>query len=143
MAPKYEISKKLSPNDCGETAGHQDGICIPKNGKILDFFPELDSSVLNPRIKMIFYDRNQKIWEFNFIYYNNRFFCGTRNEYRLTGMTEYIRSNNLSAGDEIFFLKNSENKYSIRFNKHILPEIRENSGKYVIKLGNTWKIISY
>jgi len=143
MAPDYEISKILSPNDCGETAAHQAGICIPKNGKLLEFFPELDPSVLNPRIKMIFYDGNKKSWEFNFIYYNNRFFGGTRNEFRLTGMTEYIRSNNLSAGDEIVFLMNSQNMYFIRFKKHIRPEIRENSGKYVLKMGNKWKIISY
>jgi hypothetical protein len=58
-------------------------------------------------------------------------------------MTEYIRSNNLSAGDEIVFLMNSQNMYFIRFKKHIRPEIRENSGKYVLKMGNKWKIISY
>jgi len=142
MATGYEISKILSPNDCGETAAHQAGICIPKQKKILDFFPELDSSVLNPRRKMTFFD-GQKSWEFNFIYYNNSFFGGTRNEFRLTGMTEYVRSNKLSAGDEIIFQAESETKYVIRYKKHIRPEIREKSGEYVLKMGNKWKIISY
>lgn len=143
MTQNYEISKILSPNDSGATATHQAGILIPKDEKILGFFPLLDSLSQNPRIRMNFCDENLKIWEFNFIYYNNKFFGGTRNEFRLTGMTSYLRSNNLCAGDEVFFRVNSEQKYFIHYKKHVKPEIRENSGKYVIKMGNKWKVISY
>jgi hypothetical protein len=143
MTQDYEISKILSPNDCGETDTHQAGILIPKDEKILRFFPVLNSSSMNPRIKISFADEHQKKWEFNFIYYNNRFFGGTRDEFRLTGMTSYLRSNNLSAGDEIFFRVNFEKKYFIRNSKHVKPEVRENDGKYILKLGSKWKILSY
>ena len=35
------ITKTLSLNDSGETGGHQAGICVPKGGDILRFFPDL------------------------------------------------------------------------------------------------------
>lgn len=95
MRPK-SISKILSLNDTGETGGHQAGILIPKGGDILQFFPELDADEKNPRISLYFIDEANQRWKFNFIYYNNKFFGGTRNEYRLTGMTEYIRHTFLS-----------------------------------------------
>ena len=35
------ITKTLSLNDSGETGGHQAGICVPKGGDVLIFFPDL------------------------------------------------------------------------------------------------------
>jgi len=89
------ISKLLSQNDAGQTGGHQAGILIPKSGGILDFFPVLNINEKNPRIQIVFTDETDRKWEFNFIYYNSKLFGGTRNEYRLTGMTFYIHQNNL------------------------------------------------
>lgn len=40
-----QIRKTLSANDVGATGAHQAGILIPKNPKILAFFPSLDKSV--------------------------------------------------------------------------------------------------
>jgi hypothetical protein len=43
-------------------------------------------------------------WNFNFIYYNTKLLgIGTRNEYRLTGMTAFLRSLNAKVGDELRF----------------------------------------
>jgi len=95
------VVKVLTANDTGQSGGHQAGILIPKKPEILQFFPALDPAVKNPRAVLRFVDEESHSWLFTFIYYNNRFFGGTRNEYRLTGMTAYLRSNRLSAGDEI------------------------------------------
>ena len=92
------ITKVLSKNDTGETGGHQAGILVPKDPNILAFFPPLDSSTKNPRVRLNFFDPQGSLWKFSFIYYNNYFFGGTRNEYRLTWMTALIRNYNLKAG---------------------------------------------
>ncbi len=86
-----KISKKLSANDVGTTGAHQAGILVPKEKAILSFFPSLDPSVKNPRMTLVVRElKDGTRWEFNFIYYNNRLFGGTRNEYRLTCMTQYL-----------------------------------------------------
>ena len=95
------ITKILSANDTGETGGHQAGLLIPKKQELLRFFPKLDSSTLNPRVHLQFADQSGQNWEFAFIYYNNKHFGGTRNEYRLTRMTKYIRQEGLVASDEV------------------------------------------
>ena len=89
------ITKELSRNDTGETGGHQAGMLIPRDPEILLFFPKLDPKEYNPRHRLVFRDPLGSKWTFSFIYYNNRFFGGTRNEYRLTCMTPFIRAHNL------------------------------------------------
>lgn len=143
MTDRYKISKILSFNDTGKTKSHQAGILIPKEGKILEFFPQLDSTEKNPRITLDFKDDLSNDWKFNFIYYNNKFFGGTRNEYRLTGMTRYINSNHLTAGDEINLEKDSDNHYFIshRKSKKISEEKPKTGTK--ITLGSKWRVISF
>ena len=53
------------------------------------------------------------VWEFAFIYYNNRRFGGTRNEYRLTRMTRYIRQAGLVSGDDVILHRDVHGRYSI------------------------------
>jgi len=128
------IEKILSANDTGETGGHQAGILIPKDPLILCFFPHLDSSLKNPRAVLDVRDDTGREWTFNFIYYNNRFFGGTRNEYRLTGMTAFFREFNLKAGDTVIFRRISSRHLNLSYRRDIC---RSN----VIKLAATWKII--
>lgn len=140
------ISKQLSMNDSGETGGHQAGMLIPKREEILAFFPRLDKSQKNPRVAMYFTDNSGKIWKMNFIYYNNRFFGGTRNEYRLTGMTAYFRESNLKTGDEVV-LTRSNNQLSIDYKRGNVSTTREvitnGQKKNVLVLGGGWKVIDY
>lgn len=96
-----EIHKVLTPNDVGLTGSHQAGVTIPKSEQILSFFPDLPKDTFNPRVRLLFLDDASSHWFLNFIYYNNNLFGGTRNEYRLTGLTKFIRQNNLRCGDEI------------------------------------------
>jgi len=131
------ISKVLSNNDAGKSGSHQAGILIPRQKDILAFFPELDSGQKNPFRMLVFIDEKGLRWEFKFIYYNNRFFDGTRNEFRLTRMTGYIREKNLKSGDEIVLAKDEQRKYHISYQieKHAI-----NDTPGTIILGSGWKI---
>lgn len=136
------ITKVLSANDTGETGAHQAGLLIPREERILSFFPDLESKRLNPRVHLRFEDRAGYFWEFAFIYYNNRLFGGTRNEYRLTRMTTYIRQAGLMAGDEVIMDRNQRGDYSISYRRLNEPAAaRTEEGKTVLKLGSGWKII--
>lgn len=143
MINDYEISKILSSNDTGENASHQAGICIPKEDKILNFFPILNCEIKNPRLIMDFTDASGMIWKFNFIYYNNKFFGGTRNEYRLTGTTGYMKKNNLKPGDEIIFSKNSSGLHYISYRGIINSNEKQKENSKVLKLGDKWRVISF
>jgi hypothetical protein len=143
------ISKELSANDTGETGGHQAGICVPKNSDILKFFPDLGNSILNPRASMVFYDDWGQPWRFNFIYYNNKFHTpkGTRNEYRLTGLTRFFRENGLRSGDEIILIHGEDGEDHIRFKKDGLSSstsvVNENGiVKTKMMLNENWRVIA-
>lgn len=138
MTPRT-IRKILSANDAGETGGHQAGILIPRDQRILSFFPRLDVSVLNPRTHIAFEDAAGTPWEFAFIYYNNRRFGGTRNEYRLTRMTRYIRQASLASGDEVILRRDEHGRYAIR---HELANSATSSGpRSTLTLSGGWRII--
>ena len=137
-----KISKKLSANDIGSTGAHQAGILVPKQKEILDFFPSLNPRQRNPRQTLVIRELTDRTrWEFNLIYYNNRFFGGTRNEFRLTCMTQYLRSVDAKIGDELIFSKDE--------NESILIQcIRGNANKPaltsdgVLILSGGWKIVN-
>jgi hypothetical protein len=130
------IQKTLTANDTGETGGHQAGICIPKDEKILSFFPKLNPNIKNPRCIIDVIDESDKEWVFHFIYYNSRFFGGTRNEYRLTGMTPYIKDYSLRAGDivELQWL----DKHTVRIK--VIKKTKTTFDKK-LKLSSFWKVI--
>lgn len=128
------IEKVLSANDTGETGGHQAGILVPKDVNILSFFPQLDKGLKNPRMVMDIIDDSGREWSFVFVYYNNRFFGGTRNEYRLTGMTSYFREFNLKAGDVIIFRRHTNNYLTISYK-------RNSKSEKILRLSSTWKVI--
>lgn len=138
MTRPKSISKVLSANDTGETGGHQAGLLIPKSREILSFFPELDSRKYNPRVHLFFTDDSGQRWEFAFIYYNNSLFGGTRNEYRLTRMTKYIRQCGLDTGDEVILHRTRGDRYSVRHKRK--NQLRLSSAG-VLKLGSGWKVI--
>lgn len=131
------IEKILSRNDTGETGGHQAGILIPKKSEILSFFPELNSEEKNPRFLIAFHDHIGEQWSFSFIYYNNKFFGGTRNEYRLTGMTRYMNVYNLKSGDTLTLSRDEDGFYSVKYRKK--GGQKTNSGP--LKLSNSWKVV--
>lgn len=132
------VEKELSGNDTGETGGHQAGMLVPKGGQLLGFFPRLPAGIKNPRTVIDLMDETGKTWSFNFIYYNNKFFGGTRNEYRLTGMTQFIRAFNLKTGDTIILEKVSDRFSRIRYRRKNQPV------QGVLKLGEAgWRVVDY
>jgi len=134
------IRKILSPNDVGSTGGHQAGILIPKDERILSFFPKLDGRQLNPRTHVVFEDESGTHWEFAFIYYNNRFFGGTRNEYRLTRMTRYIREAGLQSADEVILSRDGNGRYFID-HQTASTAVPLSSNKSILKLSGGWRVI--
>lgn len=132
------ISKILSANDTGDTGAHQAGILVPKNPEILSFFPPLDNSEKNPRYHLPFYDDSDARWEFAFIYYNNKYFGGTRNEFRLTRMTPFMRQNDLKPGDELILEREDKGKRRVRYKRNRKSGMG-NDG--VLRLGSEWKVI--
>ncbi len=135
----HVVEKELSETDTGEASTHQAGMLVPKTGDVMNFFPKLDEKIKNPRAVIDVVDETGREWSFNFIYYNNKFFSGTRNEYRLTGMTEFIREFNLKAGDFIILERISDRYSRIRYRRHNAPV---KGG--VLKLGQSgWRVVDF
>lgn len=130
------IAKVLSANDTGDTGGHQAGILVPREPEFLSFFPALDAKQYNPRVHLKFVDDGGTFWEFAFIYYNNKFFDGTRNEYRLTRMTKYIRQAGLAVGDEVILTRDGDRYYV----SHKRRQQTERTGG-ILKLGTGWRVV--
>ena len=132
------ILKSLSKNDTGETGTHQVGILVPKRPEILSFFPPLAPRIKNPRALLRFKDDRGGTWDFPFIFYNNKFFGGTRNEYRLTSMTAFIRANSLRAGDDLILTRNDDDTFHITFTRR---RVVQKSADGILRLGNEWRVI--
>lgn len=139
MTDDFIVEKILSANDCGTTGGHQAGILIPKDDKILGFFPKLDGSVKNPRQVIHFNDDNGDRYRFCYIYYNNKVLgCGTRNEFRLTCMTDYIRSCDLKEGDSLIFSKKN-GEYHVGYKRK--NDSLQSGGEVILVLSGKWKVV--
>jgi Restriction endonuclease EcoRII, N-terminal len=106
--------KRLSENDVGTTNSHQAGFLIPKSLVRGGLFEKLSEAELNPRLRLKFRDLATREDFFpSYIYYNNKFFSGTRHEYRLTGLTKWIRESGLRPGDSIQVTKTDKFDYDI------------------------------
>ena len=138
---KTTVEKVLSANDTGETGGHQAGLLIPKDISTLEFFPHLDPTTKNPRCVIDLRDAAGDEWTFNFIYYNNKFFGGTRNEYRLTCMTEFIRRYSLKEGDVVIFKKAKGRSYELSYRRKDEPITENADGSKVLRLSGNWVVI--
>lgn len=137
-----KISKKLSANDIGLTGAHQAGILVPKDPAVLGFFPSLDSTIKNPRITLVVRELDDDSrWGFNFIYYNNRLFGGTRNEYRLTCMTKYLRAVAAKVDDELVFQMDENGSIFVHCNRSSDGDSGVNEDG-VLVLGRGWKVIN-
>jgi hypothetical protein len=132
------VAKKLSANDIGTTGGHQAGILVPKEPSILGFFPGLSSAEKNPRVVLVVREKGTRTrWDFNFIYYNNKYFGGTRNEFRLTGMTRYLRAIAAREGDTLIFTKDGSGAIEVELRR---AGRRDSAieGEGILELGSGW-----
>ena len=108
------VQKTLSDNDVGATNSHQAGFLIPKEFIKHGLFEELPNETLNPRLRLKLIDLKDRSEIYcSYIYYNNRNFGGTRLEYRLTGLTRWIRNQGLRSGDVIQITRIGTHDYSV------------------------------
>ena len=106
--------KRLSDNDVGATNSHQAGFLVPKLLIKEGLFEKLSDEELNPRLKLKFRDlTNDTEIYLTYIYYNNKYFEGTRHEYRLTGLTRWIKNHGLKSGDTIQISRLDKYDYTI------------------------------
>ena len=138
---KSTIEKVLSANDTGETGAHQAGLFIPWDVVNTGFFPSLDPSTKNPRCPIDLLDPAGEEWTFNFIYYNNAFFGGTRNEYRLTCVTKFFRCHSLKTGDTLIFKRTSARFYELSYRRQNEPVVEHPDGTKVLRLTGNWVVI--
>jgi len=119
------------------------GILIPKGEKeLLAFLPPLDAKVLNPSAWIDCVTDQGENLRLRFVYYNNRMHApnGTRNEYRITYLTGYLRQAGAKEGDtfEITRTEGTTN-YSIRVvAKQIEAPVETDDGPVRIKLSG-WR----
>lgn len=134
--------KTMTKNDTGETHSHQSGITIPKIVAESGIFPILDINILNPRTEINFYDCNNKMWTFQYIYYNDMFHGKEKklghDEHRLTCTKDFIRQNFIKSGDSIWFSIDDNGVRHIGFEK---IEETNNSEQTAIKLKAGWRYI--
>ncbi|MGX5637681.1 EcoRII N-terminal effector-binding domain-containing protein [Brevundimonas diminuta ATCC 11568] len=102
---EISFSKTLSANDTGLTGGHQAGILVPKGDRdLLAFFPHLDPAVENPDAWIAVTDEHGEDRQLRYIYYNKKLHgTGTRDEYRITHLTKYLRDAGARPGDALVF----------------------------------------
>lgn len=106
--------KRLSENDVGETNSHQAGFLIPKDLVNKGLFERLPTDILNPRLKLKVTDQTDGSELYvSYIFYNNRVFGGTRFEYRLTGLTRWIKNHGLRSGDLLQITRLDKHDYLI------------------------------
>lgn len=106
--------KRLSENDVGETNSHQAGFLIPKEFVKNGLFEALSKTELNPRLKLKVIDLTDGTELLvSYIFYNNRYFGGTRYEYRLTGLTRWIKNHGLKSGDVLQITRIAKHDYSV------------------------------
>lgn len=121
------FEKVMSSNDTGESGSHQAGILVPKgNPELLSFFPALDGSEKNPDVMLDCQDEDGRWWRFRYVYYNNKRHdeTGTRDEYRITRMTSYMRSVAAHAGQRLVFQAQNDGTYRIALRRDV-PETLE------------------
>ena len=139
---RKRVEKVLSPNDVGATGTHQSGILIPKKSDLLSFFPQLNAEAENPRHVLQFEDDLGRIWKFALIYYNNKLRGGTRNEYRLTRMTEFMHQYGAKEGDVLFF-EWIDGEYSVGIEPSSSGCQEDDEGVIKLELDGNWRVINY
>jgi hypothetical protein len=113
------FEKTLSANDTSKTGAHMGGILIPKTEHgLIALFPKLDAKEYNPSIFLNFKAPNGEIHKLRFVYYNNKLHGkGTRNEYRLTYLTKFIRNSNAVPGDNFRLTKTEDGTFEMEIVK--------------------------
>ena len=110
------FEKILSANDVGKTGSHQAGIHLKKSvAESLCTFQRLEK---NPRTIIRCTDPDDNFWDFTIIHYNNKFFGGTRNEFRMTHLSGFFRKWDCSEGETLRIGKDSSGIFYVEIIKN-------------------------
>ena len=114
--PRPIFTKKLTKTDVGEKGvdgkkSNQDGVDVWKSA--IGSFPDLDNSKLNPEVEINAIQTNGETHEFRFIHFNNKFFGGTRDVYRITGIGEYFRTHIVKRHDVLTLTPQDDGLYRL------------------------------
>lgn len=137
--------KTLSANDVGTTGGHMGGILVPRgDGQLLAFLPPLNPGVLNPDAWINCVTPDGEVLHLRFVYYNNKLHAptGTRNEYRITYLTKFLRDAGAKEGDTFEISKDDDvETYRIRVisREAATPELADDDGPVRIRLTTGWR----
>lgn len=140
------VEKTLSANDVADTGSHQSGVLIPKRSEILDIMPSLNKNEKNPRSSVIAFDEDGRSWHLNFIYYNNRAFGGTRDEYRLTCIKSYLRARCAHMGDVLQIERIEDGVYRIRLQPlSTFTDMEPAAAGNIVRLEltNAWRLVQW
>ncbi len=101
VARDLVLDKHLSPNDIGDTGSHQAAIAIGANWA--EAITRLDESTVNPSAELsVLFRRLETKWTWRLVHYNGRRFnTSTRDEYRITGVGDFLRRAGARTGERM------------------------------------------
>ena len=135
------IAKQLTANDLGRTGGHQAGLHVPKDSPLIRFICNESRVEENPRVTLNLCDEETGyICSATLIYYNNALRGGTRDEFRLTGTTTFLKSLGAEVGDEVVLKMEDGETFLVSLVKQNIAESNEND-EGLIKLNGKWRFI--
>lgn len=137
MSEVRRLRKRLTANDLGVTGSHQAGLHIPKS--VAGFFPELNSEALNPDSWFAVEDGAGAAHRWRFIHYNNGVVAnGTRDEFRVTYVREFLIGQLAKPGDVLELSALPDGRYAAS----VLG--KGNEGDFLmLQTSGPWAIISY
>lgn len=110
------FEKILSANDTGVTGGHMGGILIPKTETgLIGILPKLDPKEYNPSAFISVKGPNGVMHKLRYVYYNNKLHkLGSRNEYRITHLTDFLRNSGAVAGDAFRITRDEDGRLEMK-----------------------------
>lgn len=137
MSDATYLRKRLTANDLGTTGSHQAGLHIPKS--LAEFFSALDGTALNPSVWLNVSANDGTEFRWRFVHYNNGIVkAGTRDEYRITYVRDYLRSVGATVGDVIELKRNENGK----FDASVLSKGMEGD-VLVLRTSGPWAMVRY
>jgi hypothetical protein len=135
------IAKQLTANDLGLTGGHQAGIHVPKDSPLVSLIEEDSRGEENPRVTLNLFDEQTGFTcSSTLIYYNNSRRGGTRDEYRITGTTTFLKLIGAEMGDELVLKVDDAETLLVSLVKRSILESKDNDDE-PIKLNGKWRFI--
>jgi hypothetical protein len=133
--------KTLTKTDVGKRGAdgrksNQSGVAVPRSQ--IGAMPELDASQLNPSADFMAIDAEGVRVPLRFIYFNGKTLgVNSRNEYRITGIGEYLRNRNADIGNRLTLTLSGDGNYRMSLDSE------ESSGAPISRSREMWTVALY